>query len=176
MKILIFLQGTILMAKSGIGKTRQEIVEQAKAQDESIRDFGSYVPVRNAVQKLKNWAEQGATILYLSSLTENKKARGDEIVGKEGLKMDQEVLDKYGFPKGEIYHRQNGESYAQIAEKIMPDILIEDDCESIGGEKEMTITFIKPELRKQVKSVVIKEFGGIDHLPDDLSKLSKYGN
>ena len=85
-------------------------------------------------------------------------------------------MDKYGFPKGEIYHRQNGESYAQIAERIMPDILIEDDCESIGGEKEMTITFIKSELRKQIKSVIIKEFGGIDHLPDDLSKFSNHGN
>ncbi|MCR4280489.1 MAG: hypothetical protein NUV82_03635, partial [Candidatus Komeilibacteria bacterium] len=129
MKILIFLQGTILMHKSGRGKTREEIVQQVKAQEESIRDFGSYIPVNDAVEKLGNWVKQGATILYLSSLTENKKARGDGIVGKEGLKMDQEVLDRHNFPKGEIYHRQNGESYAQITERIMPDILIEDDCE-----------------------------------------------
>jgi len=176
MKILIFLQGTILMPKSEIGKTRGEIVQQVKAQGEAIRDFGSYVPISNAVEKLKNWAKQGATILYLSSLTENKKARGDEIVGKEGLKMDQEVLGKYDFPKGEIYHRQKGETYTQIAERIIPDILIEDDCESIGGEKEMTITFIKPEVRQKIKSVVIKEFGGIDYLPDDFQELVKYGN
>ena len=58
----------------------------------------------------------------------------------------------------------------------MPDILIEDDCESIGGEKEMTITFIKPEVRQKIKSVVIKEFGGIDYLPDDFQELVKYGN
>lgn len=171
MKILIFLQGTILMAKSGIGKTREEIVEQVKQQGETIRDFGSYVPIGNATKKLRGWAKQGAEIIYLTSLTEDKKARGDEIVGKEGLRFDQEILDKYGFPKGKIYHREKGENYAQIAERIRPDVLIEDDCESIGGEKEMTITFIKPEIKQKIKSIVIKEFGGIDHLPDNLSEL-----
>ncbi len=96
-------------------------------------------------------------------MAEDKKARGDEIVGEEGLKVDQDILDKYGFPKGKIYHRQKDESYAQIAEKIASDILIEDDCEGIGGTKEMTITFVKPEIKRQIKSIAIKEFGGIDH-------------
>lgn len=164
------------MPKSGIGKTREEIVEQVKAQRETIRDFGSYVPIGDAVEKLKNWAKQGAIISYLSSLAEDKKARGDEIVGKEGLKMDQGVLDRYDLPKGKIYHRQKGETYAQIAERVIPDVLIEDDCESIGGEKEMTITFIKLGVRQKIKSVVIKEFGGIDYLPDNLSDLIRYGN
>jgi len=171
MKILIFLQGTLIMHKSAVGKTREEIIEQVKAQGESVRDFSSYVPIGNAVVKLKRWVEQGAEIVYLSALTEDKKARGDEIIGKEGLKFDQEILDRYGFPKGEIYHRQKGESYADIAEKIVPDILIEDDCESIGGEKEMTITFIKLEIKRRIKSIAIKEFGGIDHLSDDLENL-----
>lgn len=176
MKILVFLQGTLIMHKSAVGKTREKIVEQVKAQGESVRDFGAYVPIGNAVEKLNKWVKQGAEISYLSALTKDKKARGDEIVGKDGLKVDQEILDRYGFPKGEIYHRQKGESYAQIAEKIMPDILIEDDCESIGGAKEMTITFIKPEVKQRIKSIAIKEFGGVDHLPDDLSQLLNYGN
>jgi hypothetical protein len=164
------------MPKSGINKAREEIVEHVKKQGESIRDFGSYVPIGKVVDKLKKWTEQGAEILYLTSLTENKKARGDEIVGKEGLKFDQQILDKYDFPKGKIYHREEGENYAQIAERIMPDILIEDNCESIGGEKEMTITFIKPEIKQNIKSIIVKEFGGIDHLPDNLNELIKYEN
>lgn len=176
MKILVFLQGTLIMHKSAVGKTREEIIGQVKAQGESVRDFGSYVPIGNAVEKLNNWAKHGAEIFYLSALTEDKKARGDEIVGKDGLKVDQEILGRYGFPKGKIYHRQKGESYAQIAEKIMPDVLIEDDCESIGGAKEMTITFIKPEIKRQIKSIAVKEFGGIDHLPDDLAELLNYGS
>ncbi|MDP1722329.1 MAG: hypothetical protein Q8L37_03900 [Candidatus Gottesmanbacteria bacterium] len=176
MKILLFLQGTLLMHKSAIGKTREQIIRQVKDQGESVRDFHAYVPIGHAVGKLKRWAEQGAEIFYLSALTENIKARGDEVAGKEGVKADLEILDRYAFPKGKIYHRKKGESYAQIAEKIAPDILIEDDCESIGGEKEMTITFIKPEIKRRIKSIAIKEFGGIDHLPDNLSELSKYEN
>lgn len=171
MKILVFLQGTLIMHKGAVGKTREEIIEQVKAQGESVRDFGSYVPIGNAAKKLNTWAKQGAEILYLSALTEDKKARGDEIVGSEGLKVDQEILDRYGFPKGAIYHRQKGESYAQVAEKITPDILIEDDCESIGGMKQMTITFVRPEIKQRIISIAIKEFGGIDHLPDALDEL-----
>ncbi|TSC56936.1 MAG: Uncharacterized protein Greene071421_446 [Parcubacteria group bacterium Greene0714_21] len=171
MKILVFLQGTLIMHKNAVGKTREEIIEQVKAQGESVRDFSSYVPIGNAVDKLKKWTKQGAEIFYLSALTEDKKARGDEIIGKEGIKVDQEILNRYGFPKGEIYHRQKGESYAQIAEKIVPDILIEDDCESIGGEKAMTITFVRPEIKKMIKSVVVKEFSGVDHLPDNIKDL-----
>lgn len=129
-----------------------------------VSDYANYVPVGNAVEKLKKWQDQGAEILYLSS-HENK----------DDLEKDKLVLEKYGFPKGEIYWRQNGESYADIAQKLMPDILIEDDCESIGGEKEMTYTNIKPELKTKIKQIVVKEFQGIDHLPDDLKQLKDYG-
>lgn len=172
---MVFLHGTVIMHKSGVGKFRDEIVQQVKAQGESVRDFGFYVPIGNAVQKLKTWAEQGAEICYLSALTEDKKRRGDEIVGKEGLQFDQEILTRFGFSKGKIYHRREGETYSQIAEKIAPDILIEDDCESIGGTEEMTITFMKPEVRWRIRSIVVKEFCGIDHLPDGLTELSQYG-
>lgn len=165
MKILVFLQGTLIMHKSAVGKTREEIVEQVKAQGESVRDFGSYVPIGQAVEKLNEWAKQDAEIIYLSALTENKKARGDEVVGKEGLKVDQEILDKYGFPKGKIYHRQKGESYAQIAEKIMPDILIEDDCGSIGGAKEMTITFINQRLNDELNQLLSKNLVALTTCP-----------
>ena len=51
------------------------------------------------------------------------------------------------------------------------DVLIEDDCESIGGQAEMTITYVSPEKKKQIKSIPVPEFGGIDHLPDDIDKL-----
>ena len=82
-------------------------------------------------------------------------------------------LEKYGFPKGQVFYRQKRESYKDIAEKITPDVLIEDDCESIGGEKEMTITFVKPEIKQKIKSVVVKEFSEIDDLPNNLEDLIK---
>lgn len=54
----------------------------------------------------------------------------------------------------------------------MPDVLIEDDCESIGGEAEMTYPKLGSEARKKISSVVVKEFQGIDELPDSPEQLA----
>jgi len=85
-------------------------------------------------------------------------------------------LRKHGFPDGRIFFRHSGERYNGVAESVLPDILIEDDCESIGGRKEMTYPHIKPELKARIKPIVVKEFGGIDHLPDDISALAIFEN
>ena len=176
MKILVFLQGTILRHKNAAGLRRDEIIRQVVEQEESVRDFKNYVPVGNAAQKLQQWAKQGAQICYLSALTENKRGRGDEIVGKEGLRFDEEVLSRYGFPKGTIYYREINETYADVVARIepTPDILIEDDCESMGEEAKSEITYysLNPELKGKIKSFVVKEFGGIDHLPDKMEDLA----
>ena len=162
MKILIFLHGTLIMHKSAEGKTREERVKQVMDGDSSVHDYASYIPVGNAVEKLKSWQSQGAEILYLSS-HENA----------EDVEKDKIVMVKYNFPKRPGFFRQAGESYKDIAEKIIPDILIEDDCESIGGEKEMTITFVKPEIKQRIKSIFVKEFSGIDNLTDKIAELLK---
>lgn len=160
MKILIFLHGTAIMHESAEGKTREERVRQVLSSDPSVHDYISYVPVGNAVEKLKSWQSQGVEILYLSSHETTEDVEKDKI-----------VLGKYNFPKGQVFYRQNGETYKDIAEKIIPDLLVEDDCESIGGEKEMTITFVKPEIKQKIKSIVVKEFSGIDDLPDKINEL-----
>lgn len=162
MKILIFLHGTLIMHKSTEGKTHEERVKQVVDGDPSVHDYASYIPVGNAVEKLKFWQSQGAEILYLSSHESAEDVQKDKI-----------VLGKYDFPKGQVFYRQNDESYKEIAEKIVPDVLIEDDCESIGGEKEMTITFVKPEIKQRIKSIVVKEFSGIDNLPNEINELLK---
>src|SRR3989344_7064987 len=107
-KILIFLHGTVWIHKSAAGRSREEIIKQVKNEDLSIRDFGSYMPIGNAVAKLRKWVEQGAEIFYLSALTANKKARGDEIIGRKGLLEEKKLLKQYGFPKGKVYHRKRG--------------------------------------------------------------------
>ena len=78
------------------------------------------------------------------------------------------------FLKGEIFFRQSDESYVDIVERIIPNLLVEDDCESIGGEKEMVYPHLKPEVLIRIKSIVVKEFGGIDHLPNEISDLMNY--
>ena len=86
----------------------------------------------------------------------------------------QAVLKKFNFPDGQFLFRRKDEEYKDVAERIIPDILVEDDCESIGGINEMAITHVKPEIKKKIKFIPIKEFGGIDHLPDKIFALLGY--
>lgn len=162
-KIMIFLHGTAIMHKNALDRTREERVKQVLDGEESLYDYATYVPVGNAVHKLQTWKKQGAEIAYLSS---HKK--------EEDAERDKAVLRDHGFPDGQVFFRHRNKRYSEIAERVLPDILIEDDCESIGGEKNMTYPHIEPELQVRIKSVVVKEFGGIDHLPDDLVGLMKY--
>jgi hypothetical protein len=160
MKILIFTEGTIIMHKNAEGQQRDEIVRQVKSKDESVRDYASYIPIKNSAQKIKQWKKYGAEIIYLTSRKNNNE-----------INDIQSVLKRYDFPKGKVLYRENNENYSDIAEKLLPDILIEDDCESIGGVDEMTITQVNPEIRQKIKSVPVKEFGGIDHLSDNPNDL-----
>jgi hypothetical protein len=145
MKILVFTEGTIIMH----GNNR--------------KDFASHVPISNSVKKLKSWNKQGAEILYLTS----RKEQGQ-------INDIKNVLKKFNFPAGKLLFRKNGEQYGDVVERIMPDVIIEDDCKSIGGEKEMTFPNLKPELKKRIKSIVVKEFAGIDALPENVSELLNY--
>ena len=148
------------MHKNAVGHTRDEIVKQIEAKEKSVHDYKSYVSVGNAVKKLQNWKNDGAEILYLTSRRK-----------PEEIKQIQNVLKKFKFPDGQLLFRQKNKEYKDVAERIIPDVLIEDDCESIGGIDEMTITLVKPEIKKKIVSIPIKEFGGIDHLPDKISAL-----
>lgn len=148
------------MHKSAAGKTQEERVRQSSEREESVLDYESYIPVDNALAKLNSWKEQGAEIVYVSSHEP-----------EEDVEKDKAVLSNFGFPQGRVFFRRKGERYKDIIEEIIPDVLVEDDCESIGGEKEMAITFVRPEIKQKVTSVVVKEFQGIDQLPDDIHSL-----
>src|SRR5919204_3780606 len=110
MKIMVFLHGTAIMHRNAVGWTREERVEQSRRGDESLRDYVAYVPVGEAVEKLRTWASQGAEILYVSSHRR-----------PENIENDKSVLRKHGFPAGEVYFRQGGEEYKDIAERVIPD-------------------------------------------------------
>lgn len=185
MKIMVFTEGTALMFQSAHGLSQEERVKKSqeagiqqeestlafesesqtpKALPGSVYDFANYLPVDQAVDKLCGWKKQGAIIYYLTS--RRIKSEIDTI---------QTILKKYDFPDYQnLFFRHQGEQYKDVAERTMPDILIEDDCESIGGEKEMTYPHIREDLKPRIKSIVVKEFQGIDHLPDNLALLLKY--
>jgi hypothetical protein len=183
MKVMVFTEGTVLLHKSGEGLPREEVVEQSKkegiqreeasinynskydvpVEPDSVHDYGNYIPNGDAVDKLNKWKKEGATIYYLSSRRIKKE-----------LDAIRNVLKKYKFPDAKnLLYRKQGENYRDVVERNVPEILIEDNCESIGGDAEMTYTQLRDELKKRIRSVVVKEFAGIDHLPDDLAKLAK---
>jgi hypothetical protein len=161
MKIMVFTEGTILGHSDWSGLAREEIVQRVKEGERP--NYAGTIPIGNAAQKIQAWSEAGAEILYLTSRR-----------SLEEVEQVREVLQAHGFPTGQLFFRLEGEEYKDAAERAMPDILIEDDCESIGGEIEMTYPHIRPEIRAGIVSIVIKEFGGIDHLPETLTELMSY--
>lgn len=178
-KILVFSEGTILIHKNWTGLPREEIVKQVKKwstlSNEELEKlkktgdapspeyFAASVPIGNSAKKIEAWKQQEAAIVYLTS-----RIKSNEV------NIIREVLKKYKFPEGKLLFRKVDENYRDVAEKVMPDVIVEDDCESIGGEPEMTYPGIRPELKSKIKSIVVKEFGGIDHLPDSLAELMRY--
>ena len=160
MKILVFTEGTVLMHKNAKGLIREKIVEQSLNREKSVKKYFSYISIGNCVDKLKTWKLKGAKIFYLTS---RKKINE--------IKYINNILKKFNFPNGKLLFRKDGETYSEVAERIIPDVLIEDDCESIGGVNEMTITNVKPLVKKKIKSIVVKEFEGIDSLPGNLRLL-----
>lgn len=153
------------MHSHAAGRTREERVRQVLEGGYPLRDYASYVPVENAVSKLRSWAKQGANIIYLSSHR-----------NPHDVEKDEAVLRRYGFPPGDVLFRREGEEYQGVVENGLPDVLVEDDCESIGGQIEMVYPHIDPKLRTRIKSIVVPEFGGIDYLPSDLYKLISNGD
>ncbi len=160
MKILIFTEGTILMHQCAAGLSRNEILKQLRNRQGNPRDFASYIPIGNSVKKLNNWAKAGVEIIYLTS--RRKPAEVEAI---------RNVLNTHGFPNSRLLFRQGKQAYKDIAEAVMPDVLVEDDCESIGGAAQMTITNVDAAIKRRIKSVVIREYGGIDRLPDKIELL-----
>jgi hypothetical protein len=160
MRILVFLHGTTIMHRAAVGHPREERVEQVQQRDPSVVDYAAYVPVGMAVTKLAGWQRHGAQICYLSS------HRRPEDVAKDAA-----VLERFGFPAGEVLFRQPGESYADVARRAMPEVLIEDDCESIGGAVEMIYPYLRPDEQARITGIVVREFEGIDQLPETLLEL-----
>lgn len=159
MRILVFLPGTTLMHANAVGRSREERVQQVKL-GQDLGGIASYLPTGDAVRKVQTWQQQGAEIVYLSP----------------GRRVEQTpvVLATHRFPQGPVAFGAPNETWQDVVARIQPDILIEDDCESIGGESEMTFPQLQPELQANITSIVVKEFAGVDHLPDDLAMLKAW--
>jgi hypothetical protein len=158
--IMVFLHGTAITHGAAAGQPRAERVRQSRLGEPSVRDFASYLPAEAAVRKAAAWQRAGAQICYLSS----HQAAAD-------VALDRDVLARHGFPAGPVFARQPGESYADVARRAGADLLIEDDCESIGGVAQTTQASLAASPGRAVHCIVVPEFGGLAHLPDDLGQL-----
>ena len=129
--------------------------------EDKINDFASYAPIGDAAKKLEICVEAGAEISYLTSRIKFLE-----------IKQIKDVLKKFNFPGDTVHARQEGESYKKVVEEIKPDVLVEDDCKSIGG---VDITTIHLNRDLGINGIVVPEFAGIDFLPDDPEELKNYG-
>lgn len=143
--IMIFVEGTLLKPKSWF----------------SLYNHKSYLPIGNCVEIIKEWQRQGANIIYCTS-RKGKQAEDIAI-----------LLKKYGFVGTELYYRSKKEKYKDIIERIQPNVLIEDNCKSIGGAWQMCMTKVTPQIKEKIVSIVVGEFKGIDDLPQNVSAFSK---
>jgi len=160
MKILIFTEGTILMHSAGANRSRAERVAQSAAGTPDIYDYATYTPIGETDEKIHHWQERGATIAYLTS---RRKPEQIDIIRRK--------LAEHHFPDGELYFRQEEETYAEAAIRAEPDIIVEDDCESSDGPSGMVYALLPSSWQSKIISAPVPEFGGIDHLPDNPDKF-----
>jgi hypothetical protein len=159
MRLLVTLHRTVLMHAGVVDVTRAERVAQVRAKHPTVREYAAYVPVGDAVVKLRRWQAGSAVVAHLSS-----HRNPDDVA------LDAWVLRTHDLPAGRVLARLPGETYGDVAGREAPDVLIEDDCESIGADQ-ITYPQIAPSVRAGIKSIIIPEFGGIDHLPNDPQAL-----
>ena len=160
MKVGVFLHGTAIMHAAAAGVERDERVRQVRRGDPGLRDFASYIPTPGAAEKLAAWERRGATLAYLSS-----HRRPDDI------RADESVIRRHGFPSGPVHGRREGEDYGALVERLGLDVLVEDDCESIGGAAQTCAAQLSPAGRQSVRCIVLPEFSGLASLPDDPAEL-----
>jgi hypothetical protein len=71
-----------------------------------------------------------------------------------------------------VLFRRPGESYADVARGAGADVVVEDDCESIGGTQHTTAVSLAELRGCAVSCVIVPEFGALTHLPDDPQELT----
>jgi hypothetical protein len=122
-----------------------------------------YFQIGNCVDKITKWQNEQWDITYLTS----RKSRNE-------VNETREILIMNNFPGSVLYYRGKREKYKDIAEDLIPSILIGDDCRSIGGKWKKSISYLCNNGKEKIKSVIVKEFKGMDHLPDSINEPFDY--
>ncbi len=131
-KLMIFIEGTAFHTKL------QSVFFTSKA----------YTPIGNSIDKINEWYDNYEVILCTFR--------------RHNLRLIRKALEFYGVRYHRLEYRRKQESYAEVVVRVKPDLLIEDNCASIGGVKEMCITNVPDEIKSTIQSIVVEEFQGID--------------
>ncbi|MBV9094388.1 MAG: hypothetical protein JO132_10995 [Streptosporangiaceae bacterium] len=65
-----------------------------------------------------------------------------------------------------MHGRIADENYGALVDRLALDVLVEDDCESIGGPRQTCVAQLSPAARRRVRCVMLPEFLGLGGLPD----------
>lgn len=124
--------------------------------------FTKHGPIGNAVKIVHALHDHGHAIDLCSYV---RRARYHFI---------KSVVDFYGMKYTAILCRDRGQTYREIVEQLKPNVLIEDDCKSIGGTRACCITNVNEEIKKEIQSIIVPEFTGIDNItiPDETAVCS----
>ena len=110
----------------------------------------AYAPIGRAVEKINGWHEQYTVVLCTFR--------------RHRLHLVRQALRDYGVTYDALEYRRRGESYGDVVMRVRPDILLEDDCASIGGAKETCIAQVPAAQRQAIRSIVVPEFQGVDEI------------
>lgn len=83
---------------------------------------------------------------------------------RKGVRGIEVLLKQHKFWENRLYYREKGQGYKNIVQSVMPDVLIKDDCRSVGGSWQMCIRKVNPVLRTRIKSIIVPELKRIDSL------------
>jgi len=70
-----------------------------------------------------------------------------------------------------VFYREPGEGYAEVARRAGAKVIVEDNCEGIGGQ-EMTASGLAQAGGGAIRCVIVPEFGGLADLPDSIQQLA----
>lgn len=139
-RIMIFIEGTLFYTKPFLFLFSKK----------------GYKPLGNSIRTVNDLFDKGNEIYLCSYVLKNRYV------------FIKAIMDYYKVNYTQILCRDKGEKYSDLVERVRPDILIEDDCASIGGEKEWCITNVREDIRANIKTIIVKEFKGIDHIEKEI--------
>jgi len=66
-KVLVFLQGTVLVESNVVGSTREESVRKFRERAVKKGSLGELIPIGHSPAKIASWKNRGSEIIYMTA-------------------------------------------------------------------------------------------------------------